>query len=73
MEIITKFNQILGNTINKQHNHMALQKIVKDSETSIHEIPVYKIRIFDHYFINIGVRRWIPKGEIAIDPQTLKI
>ena len=71
-EIITKFNQILGNTINKQYDHLALQEIVKDSETIVYDIPVYKIRIFDHYFINIGEHRWIPKGEITIDPQTLK-
>jgi len=71
-EIITKFRQILGNTIQNQYNHMTLQEIIKNSAISIHEIPVYKIRIFDHYFINIGDRHWIPKGEISIDPQTLK-
>ena len=71
-EIITKFLQILGKIIENQYNHITLQEIVKKKEIFIHEIPVYKIRIFDHYFINIGDRRWIPKGEIAIDPQTLK-
>ena len=71
-EIIDKFHQILGKTINDQFNHTALKEIIRDSETYVHNIPVYKIRIFDHYFINIGDRRWIPKAEITLDPQTLK-
>jgi len=71
-EIIDKFHQILGKIINDQFNHAALEETIRDNDTIVQNIPVYKIRIFDHYFINIGDRRWIPKGEITIDPQTLK-
>lgn len=72
IEIINKFNKILAVKINNLYNHTTLQEIIKDSETYVHDLSIYKIRIYDHYFINIGDRRWIPKGEITIDPQTLE-
>jgi len=70
-DIIYQFETIFGKEINQNHNHSKLMELIKDVDYNANTIPNYKIRVFDHYFINIGNRHWIPKAEITIDNQTL--
>lgn len=71
-QILRKFEEILGRKINEQQNRKKIEEIVKSNGKLVKNLPNYKIRVFDHYFIMRGNRRWIPKAEMVIDPITFK-
>ncbi len=69
--IINQFEMVFREEITQNYDHGKLMHHIKNKTYNPNTIPNYKIRIFDHYFINIGNRHWIPRAEITIDTQTL--
>lgn len=80
-----EFKRIFDNEIKKNYNRDKIRQSrtnkkndskvnsdLMDYERNIFTLLNYKIRIFDHCFINQGSRFWIPKAEIVIDEETMK-